>query len=482
MHTTSQNKFSLFTLALAFALAGCGSEQNTTESNRSESFSYELTLNGCSTGRQTFSSREAMCSALRDDGRNRDCARSLREDHFKKNCPGQTWEEPAPVPAPQPNPQPNPQPQPAPVPEPKKCREIKNAVVCDLEEAGIQVKITPNTHPRIPGEPSFQELLREFWKSLEAVKTDILSRKEQFQQINITSWTSYDTKSGYLNLAVEMKAADLRGYLVLNDSRIDLESELGMRFELGVEIHGHERDLLADFRATLLTLKNYGPSLSFLKGAVKTISRDSYTNYTLYNRELQLDRDRFEQELAIAVRAFGNPSAVLAWEDEIGVEISGSATPIGSDVNPAKAEGFKKAIEALNANLSTLSMLRTQALLNEIKLEDYYSDFGLVGKTMNLVTAYSTASKNSEFIQSLGKLVPITTELEITFELPYDGVGLEFEGSVRRLEAVRTALLSKKGKIRKIKFADKSENMYGTLYVGMNDDEAALRRAIQSIQ
>lgn len=58
---------------------------------KSESISYNLTQNGCSTGEKTFSSVDAMCAGLRDDAFNGYCARGLRYDHFKANCPGKTW-------------------------------------------------------------------------------------------------------------------------------------------------------------------------------------------------------------------------------------------------------------------------------------------------------------------------------------------------------------------------------------------------------
>lgn len=70
-------------LIAAVTLVGCKKE------SKSESYSYDLTLNGCATGKHTFSSKADMCAALKDDARNKYCAYSLRKQTFENNgCPG----------------------------------------------------------------------------------------------------------------------------------------------------------------------------------------------------------------------------------------------------------------------------------------------------------------------------------------------------------------------------------------------------------
>ncbi len=58
---------------------------------KSTTFSYDFTENNCPTGKKEFSSNDEMCAALRDDAQNSNCARSLRYNYFKQNCPGKTW-------------------------------------------------------------------------------------------------------------------------------------------------------------------------------------------------------------------------------------------------------------------------------------------------------------------------------------------------------------------------------------------------------
>lgn len=53
-----------------------------------ETYSYHLTVNGCSTGEHTFDSKGAMCNALRDEAINHGCARSMRAEKFQAECGG----------------------------------------------------------------------------------------------------------------------------------------------------------------------------------------------------------------------------------------------------------------------------------------------------------------------------------------------------------------------------------------------------------
>jgi len=55
-----------------------------------ESFSYWLIRNGCSTEKQTFDSKEALCKGLQDRDLNKNCALDLRQGEFKKvGCTGE---------------------------------------------------------------------------------------------------------------------------------------------------------------------------------------------------------------------------------------------------------------------------------------------------------------------------------------------------------------------------------------------------------
>jgi hypothetical protein len=57
-----------------------------------ESYSYELSESvngvGCTTGKQTFSSRRELCEGLKNDGLNQNCALSSRQELFENySCP-----------------------------------------------------------------------------------------------------------------------------------------------------------------------------------------------------------------------------------------------------------------------------------------------------------------------------------------------------------------------------------------------------------
>ena len=56
-------------------------------------YSYNFNVNGCNTGEQNFSTREAMCNALTNDSLNNNCAENERYTKFLSDCPGQTWQQ-----------------------------------------------------------------------------------------------------------------------------------------------------------------------------------------------------------------------------------------------------------------------------------------------------------------------------------------------------------------------------------------------------
>lgn len=59
------------------------------EESKSAKYTYNLELNGCSTGEQNFSSFDSYCSGLKNDSLNKGCARTMRREQFiQASCPG----------------------------------------------------------------------------------------------------------------------------------------------------------------------------------------------------------------------------------------------------------------------------------------------------------------------------------------------------------------------------------------------------------
>lgn len=57
-------------LLAAVAFVGC----NKKVEKKNEAYSYDFTVNGCATGKHTFSSVSALCAGLANDARNNGCA------------------------------------------------------------------------------------------------------------------------------------------------------------------------------------------------------------------------------------------------------------------------------------------------------------------------------------------------------------------------------------------------------------------------
>lgn len=57
-----------------------------------QDYSYNFTVNGCTTGDQAFSSLDSMCEGLKNDSLNNYCAYDLRRSKFDTDCFGRgTW-------------------------------------------------------------------------------------------------------------------------------------------------------------------------------------------------------------------------------------------------------------------------------------------------------------------------------------------------------------------------------------------------------
>lgn len=88
--------------AIAVTLVSCDQPSGKTVKNNANSnqkkgqdelqvdkkFKYEFSVNGCSTGKQAFTSTDRLCLGLQDTALNNNCAQTLRESHFKANCSG----------------------------------------------------------------------------------------------------------------------------------------------------------------------------------------------------------------------------------------------------------------------------------------------------------------------------------------------------------------------------------------------------------
>lgn len=87
-------------IGMILLVAGCGKDTGTgsgTDNQNSpnnppspdSSFTYELTENGCTTGKHVFRSHADLCRGLGDDGANHNCALQQRKDYFEaQQCAG----------------------------------------------------------------------------------------------------------------------------------------------------------------------------------------------------------------------------------------------------------------------------------------------------------------------------------------------------------------------------------------------------------
>lgn len=79
-------------LASVYVLTACGGSEiwllglERTSKDDSEDYQYEFSVNGCSTGKHSFSSKDDYCKALQDDGLNHGCAKDIRRQTHDREC------------------------------------------------------------------------------------------------------------------------------------------------------------------------------------------------------------------------------------------------------------------------------------------------------------------------------------------------------------------------------------------------------------
>lgn len=78
-------------VCLAFTACSESDDSVPISSGVNQALTYDLSENGCSTGRHTFPSFPEMCVGLQNNTLNNDCALNLRAEHFRRNCQGQNF-------------------------------------------------------------------------------------------------------------------------------------------------------------------------------------------------------------------------------------------------------------------------------------------------------------------------------------------------------------------------------------------------------
>lgn len=74
----------VFAMIAFLPLSSCGTSYKNERTN--EDYTYSYSLNGCSTGQQSFTSKRDLCSGLLDEGRNKECAQASRYEQYQAQC------------------------------------------------------------------------------------------------------------------------------------------------------------------------------------------------------------------------------------------------------------------------------------------------------------------------------------------------------------------------------------------------------------
>jgi hypothetical protein len=421
-----------------------------------------------------FAKKVEYCSFLQDEIKHEGCFWDFRKkDFLEAECQGDFSSEPRVVdPAPNPNPSPNPKPDPNPIPQPG-----LPPVVQELEAAGIKVIVIPPSTPEFPGEKPFREKLKLFWVELESAKEELLQRKSQIQELNISSYTIYSSSNRNLVLDVGFQGNEIREYFQYFDRKLRLENSFGFTLDMGIEIYGHEQNKFQRMKEVLQFFESKSVDLKKIRGVVRSIEFKSFSTYFASNRSLMLDEDSYQKAFGEYFLKLQPMSKFLASMDSTKVKLE-----LDFDLEKDFAK-VKTLFPILEKETNALRELISLNKLQTISIKSYSDEAKYYANLKNLWIPMESPGVDlfSAYLKFVRFLFTSEDKLGIKVESLIDD-NKNFILAADRFSAVSSEIEKKKSKIRRIVLSFKSEFSFGTLYIGYEGTLADLKKIISQIQ
>lgn len=419
------------------------------------------------------------CEFLKDETLHQQCFWERRKAEFQQEkCPGDFSAPPAgvtptPVPSANPTPVPTLEPRPVPRPTPTERPDPRPDVARELEAAGIKVVLAPDQYP-MPGEEPYEWRLEAFWPVLEALKGELIARNGAIGELSLSTYTLYNSSRRELTLDVDFNVAELGAYFPYLDRRLALERKAEIRFELGIEIYGHEEQKFAELGRKLGYFEGRLEGLKALSPAVQVVKLESYSRYRVQDRELYLNKDRFEEELENTLTWLPQLSAFFAFADEKGLKVQGLF-----DADKYR-ENFIKSIKVLHSERGSLLELMDRNELTRIELSDYRDKTALFSGELRPAAREPGLGLLAEVIKALANQGRLAEGLEIPVETRLD-LDANYLETIRRLKLAFATIRSKRGSIARIQLSGKSDYSYKTLYLGYEGTVEDLQKVLARI-
>lgn len=465
----------------------CGTDFEETDIRGQDWIGWDHRLDkSCSTPHpfDNFKTLSAYCSFLKDEATHENCHWDDRAQEFKNNhCAGDFSQAPAflgatPTPSPTPNVSPTPVAPPSPTPTP----DTRPQVARDLEAAGIEVVIEDFNHmPPLPGQPSFQTSLANFWSTLDRVKNSLIAHQAVIKELHLTQYVTYNNQGQYLYMDVELNDSEVLAYLNQLDRRLLLQKEIGTNIELGIEVYGFEKgDKLADLKATLNTLESSGQDLARIKSAVSSINLDNYFGYSFYDRTLRVTKAKLATDITKAVKLLMPMTEFYSFVDNRHIELD-MGTSMDLEVDGAAVANLMKKLMSAKDSLLILNSLKKldKMAISTLRTETNYYD-SLAELTP--ASAGPAGDEVSDVIDALANCYQLASSVKVKFAPDGYTLDSKIEKAAKRFKRSLATIKAKGSLIDTVTYGNTSSYSYKRLTIGTTDDDAAFDKVLQGIK
>lgn len=438
----------------------------------------------CSTGEpgvEYFPYQAQLCQFLKDESLHKNCHWDQRYEDFKEwNCQGDFSKEPDVVQPPAPTPTPPSPPRPAPT-DPLD----KIPVVQELRAEGIQVTVEWQSIQREynygeNGGKTLNEIMNQFWLELESIKKDLIARKSQIKNLEVTSHTSYWPSSSkpILNLQYKLNSGEGAQFIPLWDRLIYLEKNLGVTYS---GIYGMTFDNIPfePMQEIILLFEKYYSDLLSIKGVIKEIQFDSYTRYSVYSSELKLAENQRESELEKYIKLLKPLAPVYQWAGSHSVEMSGDF-----DIEKDQVQ-IHETFQVLKKEIKNLDLMAQAQMLSEIEVRKSSNSTSLWLSPKKLLPQVGDATLLSRHLQSLGHQAAKSLELGKPIVNEAYNIDDTHIQSMSLLDVTWSQIKAKSNQIKEITINSHSTVYYSSLqelHIHPKSTKAELEKVLQGIK
>ncbi len=445
------------------------------------------------------------CKFLANEDLHRECHWDRRKAKFKElDCKGYFSAEPPKHAVTQP-PQ-IPQPTLTPIVNPEDSRLSNIPIIQELKAAGITVAVNWNYLYSIDEDRRYfegeeddkkplrlDEQLKIVWDELSSVKSKLIDRKLLIRKITINGYSKYNELDGELDLQFNLVKGDADLFIQKLDRLIEYQAYYGLEFSDTIGSF-YEKDRFQLFERILAMFEKYEKEFLDLKGVIKIISLDSYSHYSFYNQELQLDQDNgFELELVKYFKLLDPIKLLMKSVSKINYNRSlnnKEEIKLEFDFKLEEDQAIIKKYfeESINPEIETLEYYFKNAMINELSIEKNSSDIRYFEALKKLEIPLKNSNPNINLhgvLESLKRHFDFTQKYLIDFDFNNYKIDEDTIKGFSNFEKLESLIITKVKSIKEIKFSNYYTTFYESskvLVLGLQTDINETKKIIENIK